>query len=384
MSGWARKIVSPKVLLPVVVIVGAIALLFGFGDPKKIIGIMESFNRVDLIWVFLLSVVYEAVRFTQWLFLMKREGVKAPIGAQIFAFAGGEATRFFPAGNYFQNYLLTTAEGQDFAFTSAASTLIIFLEVAVSLASLVVLGLGPWWWLRPVIVVGVTVFAGIVWLLYKLHGTLDPPDWVRRHERLKKAWEGAAGELHQFARGSRRIIHWRTLAISCGLTAIYLVTGGAILYIVLAGLGGATASFGDVLAVSFFSLAFGLIFPLPIDIGVAELSGVGAFLVVGVDRNTAIGAMLINRVLTVGFSVVIGIIVSVILRDEVRKAWSARGARQTGQVGHDKSEAEEPGDASEDSQSESHVRDTTGDGSDAGHAVSYVAGERQAGESSEI
>ena len=58
-----------------------------------------------------------------------------------------------------------------------------------------------------------------------------------------------------------------------------------------------------------------------------ELSGVGAFLVVGVERNAAISAMLINRVLTVGFSLVIFLIVAILMRDETKRAWNSRGAR---------------------------------------------------------
>jgi uncharacterized protein (TIRG00374 family) len=343
MPDWLKKIVNPKVLIPVVVIAGAVALLFTFGDPKKIIGTMEGFNRVDLIWVFLLSVVYEAVRFVQWWYLLKHEGVKVPLKAQIFSFAGGEATRFFPVGNYFQNYLLTTAEGTDFAFSSAVTTLIIVFEVAVCLTGLIVLGLGDWWWVRPVIVVGLLLTAGVVWSIYKLRGTLAMPGWVERHARVKQMLEKAAGELRQFVAGAKRVLRWRTVATSFALAAAYLITAAGILYVVLEGLGWNETPFGAVLAVYCFSLAFGLIVPLPVDIGVTELSGVGAFLVTGVERNTAISAMLVNRVLTLGFSIVIAAIVMAVLRDELHKALEGRGARKTGQMGFDQERHEQQG-----------------------------------------
>lgn len=338
MPGWLKTLLKPKVLIPVVVMVGAVALLFSFGDPKKILGIMMSFDRTALIWVFLLSVLYEVVRFGQWLVLLKDEGVKVPLKGQIFSFSGGEATRFFPIGNYFQNYLLTVAEGADFAYTSAATTLIIVFEVAVCLVGLVILGLGSWWWVRPLVAGGTLAVVVIGWLIYRYHGTLDAPEWARRHARLLKTWEHAAEQLRQFGKGTQRILHWRTLAISFGLAALYLIVAGGILYVVLDGLGWHKTSFGDVLAVYFFSLAIALIFPLPADVGVTELSGVGAFLVVGVDRDTAISAMLINRVLSIGFSIVIAGIVSAVLRDELAKALQGRGATKTGQVGHEQGE----------------------------------------------
>lgn len=326
MPGWLKQILNPKILIPVVVVVGAVALLFSFGNPKKILGEMASFNRVDLIWIFLVSLVYEAVRFVQWLYLLHKQGVKAPVRAQVFSFAGGEATRFIPVGNYFQNYLLSTAEGVDFAYTSAATTLIILYEVVVCLGGLIVLGLGDLGWIRPVIVVGLLLAGAVGWLLYKFHGSGEPPAWVARRERQRKLWETSVKELRTFGKGAKRVIHPKAVAVSTGLAAIYLIAGGGILYLSLSGIGWTKTSFFDVLAVYFFSLAFGLIVPLPVDIGVTELSGVGAFLAVGVDRNAAISAMLINRVLTVGFSVIIFLVVAVIMRDETKKAWSARGA----------------------------------------------------------
>lgn len=339
-SGWGnsmarglKRLLRPDVLIPVVLIVGAIALLFGFGNPARILATMESFNRVDLVWVFLLTATYEAIRFVQWWYLLRHEGIHVPLKAQVFSFAGGEATRFLPIGNYFENYLLTAAEGVDFGFSSAVTTLTVLLEVAVSLTGLVILGLGSWWWVRPLIVAGVAIAAALAWLFYRFHSTLDAPAWVCRNNRARKAWEGITGELRQFVRGARKLMRWRTLLISYLLSAAYLVTAGGILYVILAGIGWSATPYGEVLAVYFFSLAFGLIFPLPVDVGVTELSGVGAFLVVGVERNVAISAMLINRVLTLGFSILIAVVVCLVLREEFRKALHARGAKQTGQLG---------------------------------------------------
>lgn len=336
MARALKQLLRPNMLIPLILIAATIVLLFSFGNPARILAIMESFNRVDLIWVFLLTVAYEGIRFVQWWYLLRHEGVRVPLDAQIFSFAGGEATRFMPIGNYFENYLLTAAEGVDFGFSSAVTTLTVLLEVAVCTTGLVILGLGSWWWIRPVIIIGSALAAGGVWLFYKIHRSLDAPAWIRRSKRARKVWENIMNELRQFASGVKILLDWRTLLVSYLFSAAYVIIGGGILYVVLAGLGWTSTPFGDVLAVYFFSLAFGLIFPLPIDFGVTELSGVGAFLVVGVERNVAISAMLINRLLTLGFSIIIGIIVSLIYRDEFRKAMHARGARRTGQLGFSK------------------------------------------------
>jgi len=63
MARGLKRLFRPNTLIPLVVVVGAIALLFSFGNPARILAQMESFNRIDLVWIFLLTVVYEAIRF---------------------------------------------------------------------------------------------------------------------------------------------------------------------------------------------------------------------------------------------------------------------------------------------------------------------------------
>jgi uncharacterized protein (TIRG00374 family) len=324
-SDWLKKLARPNVLLPIIGVAAAIAVLFTVGNPATILRLMQAFNPFDLLWIFLLDAAYEAVRFVQWWFVLRREDVEVSLKAEVFSFAGGEVTRTFPIGNYLQNYLLTVAEGVDFSFSSAATTLIMIVEVAVALTGLVVLGLGGWWWLRAVVGGGIVVLAAAAWLVFTfhLHGTFDPPDWVRQRDRLKQLWGKAAHEVSEFIDGAKRIADWRTVATSYALAACYHIIAAAILYAVLAGLGWTRTPFWDVLAVYFFSLVAGLIFPLPF--GPGELGGFGALVVVGVPTNYAVSAVLLNRVLTILFSAVIAVVVFAVLRDELRRALQARG-----------------------------------------------------------
>ena len=165
--------------------------------------------------------------------------------------AGGEATRFIPVGNYFQNYLLSNAEGVDFAYTSAATTLIILYEVVVSLAGVVVLGLGGLWWIRIVVVIGVVIAGVVGWLIYKFHGSGEPPAWIAQSERLRGLWEAASEQLGSFGNGAERLIHPRLVAVSLGLATLYLIAGAGVLYVSLAGIGWTKTPFGAVLAVYF-------------------------------------------------------------------------------------------------------------------------------------
>jgi uncharacterized membrane protein YbhN (UPF0104 family) len=80
-------------------------------------------------------------------------------------------------------------------------------------------------------------------------------------------------------------------------------------------------SFWQTLAVYFFGLAFALITPIPLDIGLLEVRSVGALVALGVDETAAVGVMLINRVLSIGASVAIALVVVVVLRGELRTAF---------------------------------------------------------------
>ena len=97
-----------------------------------------------------------------------------------------------------------------------------------------------------------------------------------------------------------------------------------VLYLAVRGLGIGHLSFWQALAVYLFSLAFALITPIPLDIGSIEVSGVSALVALGVDEMAAMGVMLINRVLSIGASVAIALVVVLVLQGERRTAFQER------------------------------------------------------------
>lgn len=315
-----KRLLAPKVLIPTVLSVAIIVALLGFGDIHKVLRLMVSFPRIYLLWYLLLMVAYEAVRCLQWHLLLGALAVRIPLRTQIFAFLTGEVAKTVPVGNYFQNYLIQRSNGADFGLTSAATTFVVLIETGVCLIGVVILGVGTWsGWLRPVIIVGLLVTALVVWIVASLHKAGRAPQWMQR----RKAWRTVLEELRNFWTGSKQILHPRVMVVASLLGAIYLMIAGSALYLVTRGLG-IDLSIWGAWAVYFFSLAFSLIFPLPVDIGVLEVSGVGAFLAEGVGRPPAVGAMFINRVLSFGSSLAIALVGAVVLRSEARQAFRDR------------------------------------------------------------
>ncbi len=305
---------KPKVFIPLVLGVALIVALISFSDIHKVLRLLSGFQRLYLLYYLLLMIAYEVVRGIQWHYSLTRLKVRAPLSAQILAFALSEVTKVLPIGNYFQNYVLQQAEGTDIGLTSAATTLFILEEVIVSLVGVVILGLGGWTvWLRPLIIVGVAIAVVVIWLLARFHHGGGRPEWVARHKALRKI----ADEFGHFREGAVDLMRPRPLAVTFACSATYLVIGGAALYVVLEGLGIPNASFTEALAVYFFSLAVALMLPIPVDFGVIEISGVGAFVAVGVTRDAAIGAVLANRILSILASIAIAAVVVLILHKEV-------------------------------------------------------------------
>ena len=108
------------------------------------------------------------------------------------------------------------------------------------------------------------------------------------------------------------------------LGGLYVGLGGTVLYLVARGLGVASLTWPEVLAVYCFSLAFALILPLPVDVGVTETGGAAAFVVLGVDPSIAVGAMLLMRAITVGVALVIGLLTLAALPDVTRSVLHGR------------------------------------------------------------
>jgi uncharacterized protein (TIRG00374 family) len=312
-----KKLLSPKVVIPVILSVAVLVGLLFFGNVRQVIRLMEGFDRPYLLWFVMLMVVYEVVRGVQWHYLLQSMDIRVPLRAQIFAYAVGEVTKSIPVGNYFQNYVLQEAEGTDFARSSAATTFIILIEVFVSLMGVAIIGLGAWSsWLRPVILIGLPVFGFIAWAAHARHTYPRTPQWVKEHKFLLQALDA----FKQFREGAAALFRPHVVGIAVLLGAIYVIVGASALYLVVRGLGIGGVSLWQVWAVYFFSLAFSLIIPLPMDIGATEISGVGAFLALGMSKGNAVGAMLVNRALSFGSAIAIALVLLVILHDQFRAA----------------------------------------------------------------
>lgn len=317
-----RAACRPRVVISFTFSAGLLVALLSFGNVHDILEEVASFQLTDLVWFLVLFVIYELGRWLLWHFLVGALGVRVRTRYQLLSFLMGEVSKNLPLGNYFPNYVLQRAEGADFGLTSAITTTIVLLEVTVSLVGVVILGLDSWnAWLRPLILVGAPAFIGLAWVVYKRRAAAGAPHWM---ERFKLSRDLLA-ELKKFRVGAAQLWQPRTVVLGLAICAGYLSAAAMALFVITHGLHIDTLAWHQVLAVYCFSLAFALIEPSPVDLGVTEVGGVGAFLAVGLAKDPAISAMLINRVLSVGITLVIVGIGIVVLHHELRTILRAGG-----------------------------------------------------------
>jgi uncharacterized membrane protein YbhN (UPF0104 family) len=118
----------------------------------------------------------------------------------------------------------------------------------------------------------------------------------------------------------------RILACAFALGASYLLCAGAALYVIASGLGIDHVSLSGAMGVYFFSLAFSLIVPLPVDVGAIEVSGVGAWLAEGIAKAPAVAVVLIYLVFSLVAVLLLAAIGLIYLREQFRLVLRARTA----------------------------------------------------------
>src|SRR2546429_113741 len=149
-------------------------------------------------------------------------------------------------------------------------------------------------------------------------GRYRPPYWATCSLLWLSAW---------------RCVRPRMVAGTLLLSSAYVITAGATLYIVFPAIGVpasgvGSVSFGQALAAYCFGLAFYLI------LGSLEAASVAAFIVVGVSKSAAVTAIVINRGLTLGGTLVLALVAMAVLYDEFRAVlWPTEDGRREAEGG---------------------------------------------------
>jgi uncharacterized membrane protein YbhN (UPF0104 family) len=306
------------VVLAVLVAGGLLAYVINIAATPKNGGQFLVVLR-DTWWIILLlTIPYFVIRLFVWRHLLLELKLKIPWRPLTVSFAGGEATKVFPAGVYVENALLARIE--DFRTdgtvrSTAATTAMLGIESFVAVPVLLILSLPGYSWLRPAIVAVVgawVLLLFLVWLLIRFgehHIGPNAPNWMRRGVQIAEKFFEVAASL----------ISWRTLSAVVP-TAIYLFIYAVGLYFIVHAAGVSKFSYFHAIALYAFIVLTVILIPIPTEIGLTEFGGYAALLAYNIPGPTAALIMLCMRALFTGTTIAVAAFVMFLLRSELSEA----------------------------------------------------------------
>ncbi|MBI2907201.1 MAG: flippase-like domain-containing protein [Chloroflexi bacterium] len=278
-----------------------VALLFGVSRFINLATTLERFEDYpwpDLWLVMLFSLGYYLLKALRWHYFLGVIDIRLPLHKSVLVYLAGQWFAFTPAGEFVRAYLLT-AYGYSFGRGSAA----VAVQVIFDFLSLALLG-------------SISVFryhelAGVVlpftgfFILAVLAFAYGPLIVHRGHAAEELAMNTLHARWARFYDRCRRLLAPRCLAMGTALGLIAVVDGSLILFQVSQGYQIQVDVAQSAYVFSLSQLLGGLSM-IPHGLGAIEASSIVLFQYAGVDTANAASAVILFRLATVGFSLLLG------------------------------------------------------------------------------
>ncbi|HET9818440.1 MAG TPA: lysylphosphatidylglycerol synthase domain-containing protein [Rhodanobacteraceae bacterium] len=295
---WLRRVLKPQVVLPVLLAAALLVFALSLGDVNKVVARLVKLP----LWILGISLaaaaVYLGCKAVQLRLMLTRIGVRIPARPFWLAFAVGELTVTLPLGLFSQNWVMSAARRVDVGRSSAATIMMLLVEVATVFLFLAVLGVPGWddvrWVAVAVLVLYVLVVASA--LLFE--------DKARKlaQRRLHRTWvkklvHGGVEMLD----GLRKLCTPWTIAVSLVLAAVYLGALTVAFWLVGRGMQVQHLDFLAAATIYVFSLAVILVgVGLLSQIGTVELLGMVVARAWGIGYTDGLAMMLGFRIVWTG------------------------------------------------------------------------------------
>jgi uncharacterized membrane protein YbhN (UPF0104 family) len=259
---------------------------------------------VGLGWLMvLLAIPFFVLRLLTWRLLLAQVGIVAPLRPTLAAFCAGELSKSLPFGVYLESYAIARLAGLGERGLVAAAVATTGLDVsvgAVTFAAGMLIGLPGVDWFRP-LVIGITAAWIVVYLGLWL--------WVQSGRA-----SGAIGRVIGEAAAAARSLLRPALLRAVATTSAYLAISVIVLWMILEALGLGSFGIGAAVTVVVITALVNVILPIPIELGITEISGVGVLSSLGVEPHQAAVVMLGYRLATSGALTIVALPLLVYLR----------------------------------------------------------------------
>ncbi|HLC50914.1 MAG TPA: lysylphosphatidylglycerol synthase transmembrane domain-containing protein [archaeon] len=296
------EFVSKKKMLPFflisILVFGAFVFLGGYEDVSR--SLLSVAPQTIILVLLSVSLSY-AIRFYRWEFLLKSVGIKIPRKTSLFVYFSGFSMVITPGkvGDIFKSYLLKSTSGIKIR---DSVSVVVFERVADILAMSAFALLGAYLIADSLYVIGgVVLLIGIMIML--LHNEKILARVVGPLARRSKMGEYLKDAYPNF----KRLAGLRTLFPVVSISMVSWFFECLAFWIVLQSMGANVDILGAVFVFAFSSI-FGSILVLPGGVGAAEGSFYVLLTVLGVTTSVALAAIILIRLLTLWYGVLVGIV----------------------------------------------------------------------------
>ena len=293
----ARSLLKPQVVLPVLLAAALLVFAFRLGDLGKVVGRLRNLPLLVLGISVGCAAIYLGCKAVQLHLMLKRIGVTIPGRSFWLAFAVGEMTLTLPLGLFSQNWILSASRRVHVGRSSAATVMMLLVEIAVVFLFLASIGVPGWgavrWAAVGLLVLFIAIVAGAVLFEDKAR---QRAAGVQR-EWLKKIAKGGVELLD----GLRKLCTPATIAVSLVLAAVYLGALTVAFWQVGRGMHVQHLAYLDAATIYMFSLAVILIGAgLISQIGTVDILGMVVARAWGIGYTDGLAMMLGFRIVWTG------------------------------------------------------------------------------------
>ncbi|HEX5489163.1 MAG TPA: lysylphosphatidylglycerol synthase domain-containing protein [Rhodanobacteraceae bacterium] len=295
---WLRRVLRPQAVLPVLLAAALLVFALSLGDVNKVVARLVKLP----VWVLGISLaaaaVYLGCKAVQLRLMLTRIGVRIPARPFWLAFAVGELTVTLPLGLFSQNWVMSAARRVDVGRSSAATVMMLLVEVATVFLFLAVLGVPGWDDVRWVAVAVLVLFVLVVVSALLFEDKARKLAQRRLHRAwLKKLVHGGVEMLD----GLRKLCTPWTISVSLVLAAVYLGALTVAFWLVGRGMQVQHLDYLAAATIYVFSLAVILVgVGLLSQIGTVELLGMVVARAWGIGYTDGLAMMLGFRIVWTG------------------------------------------------------------------------------------
>jgi hypothetical protein len=214
----ARSLLKPQVILPVLLAAALLVFAFKLGDLGKVVGRLRTLPLHVPGLSLGCAAIYLGCKAVQLHLMLKRIGVAIPSRSFWLAFAVGEMTLTLPLGLFSQNWVLSASRRVHVGRSSAATVMVLLVEVAVVFLFLAFIGVPGWAAVRWASVALLVLFIAFVATAVMFEDKAREHAGRVQREWLKKIAKGGVELLD----GLRKLCTPATIAVSLVLAAVYL------------------------------------------------------------------------------------------------------------------------------------------------------------------